>query len=219
MEDHNGIYGGSLADLEKSGSAINVYRSLDSYTTNAPNSEQKVDDSHQNNSDKDFTNYSNLLPVVPIKDFRTRNYPFWWGDGQLFLDANKSLTGETIITNSNGIVDGKNKSISESLETFVKPLDKAVTVTQTIGLASKTWSIINKSTAFEALGKLTGAITLVNNGKKALEAYQRGDKAAAIKYGFLTVGQGVAMAIGEEFELAWNAGVLVNETLFDNNDK
>jgi RHS repeat-associated protein len=97
-------------------------------------------------------------------------------------------------------------------------VDKSATIAQTIGLANKTVALINKSSAFEVLGKLTGAITLVNNARKTYNAYNNGDKAGAIKYAFLTVGQGAAMAVGEEFELAWNATTLVYG-LFDNDSK
>jgi hypothetical protein len=102
---------------------------------------------------------------------------------------------------------------SEKVEKAVAPLDKAITTTQVVGLVSKTWSVIKDSPALKALGKLTGSITLVNNGRKALEAYNKGDKAGAAKYGLMTVGQGVAMAVGEEFELTWNVVNLSYEVL------
>lgn len=100
------------------------------------------------------------------------------------------------------------------MEQFLSPLDKGATLATTPGLWSKGYRLASEgSSALEVIGKFTGAVTLVNNGRKTYEAWQKGDRAGVIRNGLLTIGQGVAMGVGEEIELGWNGITLIYDFL------
>ena len=89
-------------------------------------------------------------------------------------------------------------------------LDHGLTLALTPGLFNKVYRLASESsTVLEVIGKFTGAVTLVNNGRKTIDAWNKGDRKGAIVNGLLTIGQGGAMFFGEEIELGWNAGTFL----------
>lgn len=102
---------------------------------------------------------------------------------------------------------------SEAYEHSSTIIEVSSSLNQSLSAAE---AIAKNSNIVRFIGKASGITTVVNNGLKAKEAWDRGDKWTAVWHGSEAIAGSVFLIVGGEgLELGWNLGSWAVDTALD----